>query len=320
MPAGIRRPKKRMRHRRTLIGSGIGGIAGIAETALVLHERGPRRVSPFFIPGRLINLASGQVRSAMAEGAEPFGRHRLLDRRARHRRCRPPDHARRCRCHGRRRHRIADLAAFRSPALPPAGRCRPRNDDPQKASRPYDSDRDGFVMGEGAGVVVLEELEHAKARGAKIYAEVVGYGLSGDAYHITAPSEDGDGAYRCMKAALQQRKNRRLRHRLRQCPRHLDHGRHDRTWRRRAVHRQRRRQGIDVVDQIGDRPSAWRRRRRRGDFLHSGYPRPDCAADAQSRQSGSRNPDRSRAAQGQASARSTPPCPIPSALAEPMPR
>ncbi|MAC81240.1 MAG: beta-ketoacyl-[acyl-carrier-protein] synthase II [Rhodobacteraceae bacterium] len=186
-----------------MIGSGIGGLSSIADTSILLRDRGPRRVSPFFIPGALINLVSGQlsikygflgpnhaVVTACATGTHAIGdAARLIQ------------------------YGDADVmvaggteAAICEIGIAGFNACKALStkyrDNPAAASRPYDSDRDGFVMGEGAGVVVLEDYDHAVARGAKIYAEVLGYGLSGDAYHITAPSEDGDGAERAMRAAL----------------------------------------------------------------------------------------------------------------------
>jgi 3-oxoacyl-[acyl-carrier-protein] synthase II len=186
-----------------MIGSGIGGVEGIAENAIILKERGPRRISPFFIPGRIINLAAGYV-------SIEFG-------------LKGPNHAVVTAC-STGAHAIGDAGRLialgdadvmlaggaESPVnrISMAGFAAVRalstgfNDTPQRASRPYDKDRDGFVMGEGAGVLVLEDYEHAMRRGAKIHAELIGYGLSGDAYHITAPAPDGDGAFRCMTAAL----------------------------------------------------------------------------------------------------------------------
>jgi 3-oxoacyl-[acyl-carrier-protein] synthase II len=187
----------------TLIGSGIGGIGGIYDASITLHERGPRRISPFFIPGRIINMASGNV-------SIRFG-------------LKGPNHSVVTAC-STGAHAIGDAARLialgdadvmvaggaESPVnrLSIAGFAASRalstgfNDQPEKASRPYDKARDGFVMGEGAGILVLEDYERAKARGAKIYGEVAGYGLSGDAYHITAPAEDGDGGFRAMQAAV----------------------------------------------------------------------------------------------------------------------
>src|SRR3954468_12849788 len=186
-----------------LIGSGIGGLDGIEQASILVHEKGPRRLSPFFIPGRLINLASGYV-------SIRFG-------------FKGPNHSVVTAC-STGAHAIGDaarlialddadvmLAGGAESAICRLGiagfvACRALstgfNETPEKASRPYDKDRDGFVMGAGAGVVMLEEYEHAKARGAKIYAEVKGYGLSGDAYHITAPAEDGNGGFRSMRMAL----------------------------------------------------------------------------------------------------------------------
>ena len=186
-----------------MIGSGIGGLPGIAETSITLHEKGPRKISPFFIPGRLINLASGYI--SIKHGLKG------------------PNHAVVTACSSGA-HAIGDAArmvALDDADIMVAGgteaaisrigiagfaACRALstgfNDEPHRGSRPYDKDRDGFVMGEGSGVVILEELEHARRRGARIYAEVKGYGMLGDAHHITAPAEDGDGGFRSMQMAL----------------------------------------------------------------------------------------------------------------------
>ena len=283
-----------------LIGSGIGGLGGIYDASITLHEKGPRRISPFFIPGRLINLVGGQVSIAhklkgpnhAVVTACSTGAHAIGD-------------AGRLIALGDANVMVAGGAESAVNRLSLAGFCACKalstgfNDRPQQASRPYDRDRDGFVMGEGAGCVVLEEYEHAKARGAQIYAELVGYGLSGDAYHITAPSPDGDGGFRSMSAALK-------------------------------------RAGVSVADidyinahgtstPIGDEIELRAVERLLGNaagrtsmsstkssighllgaagaveaiFSHSGDPRPDRAADPQSRQSVGRDGDRSRAARG----------------------
>jgi len=186
-----------------LIGSGIGGLPGIEEASIICHEQGPRRVSPFFIPGRLINLVSGQVSirygfkgpnhavvTACSTGAHAIG------------------DASRMIMLGDADVMVAGGAEGALCKIGIAGFAAAKalstgfNDTPERASRPYDKDRDGFVMGEGAGIVILEEYEHARKRGAKIYAEIKGYGMSGDAYHITAPAQDGNGGFRSMKAAL----------------------------------------------------------------------------------------------------------------------
>ncbi|MGH6994638.1 MAG: beta-ketoacyl-ACP synthase II [Stellaceae bacterium] len=190
-----------------MIGSGIGGLPAITEGALTVHEKGPRRLSPFFIPASLINLASGHVSirygfsgpnhavvTACSTGAHAIGdAARIIMWDDADVMVAGGTEAAICRIG------IAGFAAARALSTK-------FNDEPQRASRPWDRDRDGFVMGEGSGIVVLEEFEHAKKRGAKIYAEVVGYGMSGDAHHITAPAEDGSGAFRAMRNALNRAK------------------------------------------------------------------------------------------------------------------
>ncbi|AEI89373.1 3-oxoacyl-[acyl carrier protein] synthase II [Candidatus Midichloria mitochondrii IricVA] len=185
-----------------LIGSGIGGLVAIEQNSITLHNEGPKRISPFFIPASLINLASGHVAimcnfkgpnhavvTACATGSHAIGdaARIIADGDADVMVCGGTEAAI-CRLG------IAGFAAARALST--------RNDEPEKASRPWDRDRDGFVMGEGSGILVLEEYEHAKKRGANVYSEVIGYGMSGDAYHITAPDMNGDGGYRAMKIAL----------------------------------------------------------------------------------------------------------------------
>jgi 3-oxoacyl-[acyl-carrier-protein] synthase II len=198
-------PQTEEEHERAgvLIGSGIGGLQGIADSAILVHEKGPRKLTPFFVPGRLINMAAGYASirfgykgpSIAVVTACSTGTHAIGDAA----RLIALDDADVMLAGG------SEAPVFR---LSVAGfsACRALstsfNETPEKASRPYDKDRDGFVLGAGAGMVILEEYEHAKARGAKMYAEIKGYGLSGDAYHITAPPEDGNGAFRCMRMAL----------------------------------------------------------------------------------------------------------------------
>jgi 3-oxoacyl-[acyl-carrier-protein] synthase II len=274
--------KEKQERTGVLIGSGIGGLSGIADTSLLLKEKGPRRVSPFFIPGRLINLASGYVSI----------RHDLKG----------PNHAVVTAC-STGAHAIGDAARLialddadvmvaggaESPicriAVAGFAACRALstnfNDQPQKASRPYDRYRDGFVMGEGAGVVVLESLEHAKARGARVYAEVIGYGLSGDAYHITAPG-------RRWRLSLHEGAEARWPQ-----PSDIDY------IMRTAPTMNQRGQARHVVDQVGYRTSAGGGRRRGGDLLHPRHAGQYRSADPESRQPVGRDCYRPGAAQGE---------------------
>ena len=267
-----------------LIGSGIGGLDGIAEAAVLLAEKGPRRISPFFIPGRLINLVSGYVSirfsykgpnhavvTACSTGAHAIGdATRMIQLDDADVMLAGGTESAICRLG------IAGFAACR--ALSTAF-----NDTPEKASRPYDKDRDGFVMGAGAGVVVLEEYEHARARGAPGYAEVKGYGLSGDAYHITTPAEDGNGGFRAKQMALK---------RAGMAPADIDsvnaHGTSTPLGDEielRAVERLFGNAAGKLSmssTKSSIRPSAGRGGRGGGDFLHARHPRSNRAADAQS--------------------------------------
>ncbi len=281
-----------------LIGSGIGGLGGIYETSITLKEKGPRRVSPFFISGRIINLASGYV--SIMHGLKG------------------PNHAVVTAC-STGAHAIGDAARLvalgeaevmvAGGAESPVNRigiagfaaCRALstgfNDRPEAGSRPYDRDRDGFVMGEGAGCVVLESYDHAKARGAHIYAELIGYGMSGDAYHITAPAPDGDGAYRCMKIAL-----KRAGLSVSDVDYVNAHGTSTPLGDEIELNAVQKTLGgfralaVNVIDEIGDRSSAWSRWRGRGDIFYPGFARSGGAAHAQPRQSFSDNANRPRSA------------------------
>ena len=266
-----------------MIGSGIGGLQTIFEASIQVHEGRARRLSPFFIPSALINLASGHVSikygfkgpNHSAVTACATGVHAIGD-------------AARLIMWGDADVMVAGGAEAAVCELGIAGFCASRalstgfNDQPAKASRPWDKDRDGFVMGEGAGVLVLEEYEHAKRRGAKIYAEIAGYGMSGDAYHITAPAEGHDGAVRSMRAAL---RNGRI------APDQIQYVNAHGTSTPlgddleleavELVFGERGQGSGDVVHQVGDRAPARRGRRGRGDLLHPGDPRRRGAADAE---------------------------------------
>ena len=266
-----------------MIGSGIGGLQTIFEASIQVHEGRARRLSPFFIPSALINLASGHVSikygfkgpNHSAVTACATGVHAIGD-------------AARLIMWGDADVMVAGGAEAAVCELGIAGFCASRalstgfNDQPPKASRPWDKDRDGFVMGEGAGVLVLEEYEHAKRRGAKIYAEVAGYGMSGDAYHITAPAEGHDGAVRSMRAALRNGRITPDADPVRERARHLDAaGRRPRTGGGRAGVRRSGRGAGDVVHQVGDRSPAGRGGGRGGDLLDPRRARRGGAADAE---------------------------------------
>ena len=266
------------------IGSGIGGFEVIEREHKILLEKGPSRISPFFIPATIINLASGCVSirtgakgpnsataTACTSGAHAIGdSFRLIQR----------GDADVMICGGAEAAitpmSIGGFAAMRALSH--------RNDEPERASRPWDRDRDGFVAGEGSGILILEEYEHAVQRGAPMLAEMVGYGMSGDAYHITSPSEDGDGGFRVMRNALKDAGLAAAPDRLRQRARHLDAGRRPhRDHRDEAPVRRPRREGRHQLHEVHDRAPAGRRRRPRSRHHHPGHPRPDRAADHQLR-------------------------------------
>ena len=266
------------------IASGIGGFTTIEREHKALLEGGPRKISPFFIPSAIINLAAGQV--SIRFGAKG------------------PNSAT-CTACSASAHAIGDayeiirrgaadvmIAGGSEAAITPMGiggfgalrALSTRNDEPERASRPFDKDRDGFIVGEGAGVLILEELEHARRRGARIYAELVGYGMSADAYHITAPSEDGDGAFRVMRAAIESAGIE---------PNQVDYinahgtstpqGDSARDAGHQALLRRPRLQAGRVIDQVDDRTPARRRRRPRGRHHRAGRASSDCAPDDQPR-------------------------------------
>ena len=272
------------------IGSGIGGLPLIEDTHDAVLAGGPRKISPFFVPGSIINMISGQL-SIMYGLKGP----NLAIVTA----CTTANHsigeAGRLIEYGDADVMIAGGAESTISPLGVGGFCAARalstrNDDPAAASRPWDKDRDGFVLGEGAGVLVLEEYEHAQARGARIYCELAGYGMSADAHHITAPCEDGEGAVRCMANALRNAGLNPDAGRLHQRPRHLDAARRRRRdGRDQALLRRSREKARRQLDQVHDRAPARRRGRDRGGVLGAGAARPGRAADHQPRQSRTRS-------------------------------
>jgi len=265
------------------IGSGIGGLPMIEDTCAAYHQGGPRKISPFFVPGSIINMIAGLVSIQYGYKGPNLGTVSA---------CSTANHsigeASRLIEYGDADIMFAGGAEATVSPLGVGGFCAARalshrNDDPATASRPWDVDRDGFVLGEGAGVLVLEELDHARARGARIYCELAGYGMSADAFHITAPPEDGAGAARSMANAL---KNGGDRYRLHQRAWHVDADR--RCGRMRggqALLWRSRREARGIVDQVHDRPSPWGGRRNRSRLHRARDARPGCAAHGESLQS-----------------------------------